>query len=454
MFMSRSNANSLSLRGYGPCVLKNLQANATFTFQDDNLTAIANDNSNISVNGKYIKDDRYDWFFKLGNETIATLRMKTNITGTQTWNVSFGGINKDLDLNFHPCLIDEFPCSNGHQCVSMDERCNLFATCQDASDEKNCSRFITKDGYNRLVPNVDTVKNDSVDITIDIEVIDLYVESLKANQFQAIYNMKIYWSDPGLTLMNLLKEDFDNKLSDTELKHIWLPQISYGNIQDKSSSSISTNDENVEMTRMSDALKDDPRDLVKNRKYSGRDNLMKQSNEYSVKFHCQFSTHGFPHKAQTCHMNLTIGGMKPELSTINENSTVTADFTTFGQFELVGDFKQRITTDNGRKLFSIEFSFQIAYKYPVLNWYLPLYVLVMVSQLTAYMDLERFYETALSVNATIFVAVSSFFTSITGSVPPSAKMTTFELWVTFTFIYPFFMILIQVADINAFYSVK
>ena len=90
----------------------------------------------------------------------------------------------------------------------------------------------------------------------------------------------------------------------------------------------------------------------------------------------------------------------------------------------------------------------------MLNWYLPLYVLVMVSQLTAYMDLERFYETALSVNATIFVAVSSFFTSITELVPPSARLTGFELWVIITFIYPFSMILIQVFNPNANFLLK
>ena len=444
MFMSRSNANSLSLRGYGPDILKNLQSHATFTFLDDNITAIANDNSDISVRGELIKDDKYDWVIKLRNESVATLKMKTNISGTHTWNVSFEGIHKDMDLMFHPCSIYEFPCSNGHQCVPLEDRCNLVAECQDASDEKTCFSFITKDGYNSLVPNVDT-KNEPINITINIIIVDLFVENLKDNVFKVVYEMEIFWSDPGLTLMNLLKEDFDNKIRDTELKTIWVPEISYEN-DDKSKSSVIENYQNVEMQRMSDALTDDPRELIRNRKYSGRVNRLKQSSLYSVDLHCQFSTHGFPYLPQTCQMNLLIGGMKPDLINISENSKVDFwdNFTEFGQYELAGGIKKTVTTEKGRKLFSIEISFQIATKYPMLNWYLPLFVLVMVSQLTAYMDLERFYETALSVNATIFVALSSFFTSITGSVPPSAKMTIFELWVTITFIYPFSMILIQV----------
>ena len=445
IFISSSKANELSLRGYGDDMLQNLKPNATFTFDNANMIATANDGSGVTVKGTKVKDDIYDWQLKVNDQIVATLKDQKNITGTNNWNITFeSGVEKWRLLNFHTCEPDQFPCSNG-DCVSMDERCNLVPMCDDLSDEDDCSIFTVKDGYNKNIPNVKS-KNETINVKIRVNIIDVYVNSLKSNSFTTIFDLETTWNDPGLMFMNLQDQDFNNLILPEDQEQLWTPNITFEEIKDRSQENVAINGKLLKIKKKSEALEDDPKVLVRNRLYKGEENELTLSSMCSVSFYCRFQTHQYPFEDMKCQMNMTIGGMKADLTNIDNDSKLTANVTYFGEYEIIEAFTKEISSDNGKNILTINFSFKPAFKYPLLNWYLPLFVLILVSQLTAFLDLERFYDTALAVNATIFVAVSSFFTSITTTLAPSGseKMTNFEFWLTITFIYPFLMILFQV----------
>ena len=281
---------------------------------------------------------------------------------------------------------------------------------------------------------------------IRVNIIDVYVESLKSNSFTTIFDLETTWNDPGLMFMNLQDQDFNNLILPEDQEQLWTPNITFEEIKDRSQENVAINGKLLKIKKKSEALEDDPKVLVKNRLYKGKDNELILSSMCSVSFYCRFQTHQYPFEDMKCQMNMTIGGMKADLTNIDNDSKLTANVTYFGEYEIIEAFTKELSSDNGKNTLTINFSFKPAFKYPLLNWYLPLFVLILVSQLTAFLDLERFYDTALAVNATIFVAVSSFFTSITTTLAPSGseKMTNFEFWLTITFIYPFLMILFQV----------
>ena len=442
--ISCSNANELSLRGYGHDILKNLKAIATFSFDNSNLLATANDGSRVTVQGSKAKNGNYDWVLKSNEQIVATLKDHKNITGTNNWNFSIAGVDEFRLLNFHSCNKTQFPCRDGN-CVSIEERCNLVPMCDDLSDEEDCPTFTMKNGYNKHVPNVKS-KNETINVKIRVDIIDLYVSSLKSNGFTAIFDLKTMWNDPGLMFFNLQDHDFNNQILPEDQDKIWIPNITFQELKDRSQESVAINGKQLKIKKNDESLDDDPRLLSRNKLYRGDDNELILSSMCSVSFYCKFHTHQYPFNDFKCQMNMTIDGIRADLAIIDNDSQLVADLTYFGNYEIVDVFTKDISTENGQNTLTINFSFRTAFKYPLLNWYLPVFVLILVSQLTAYLDLARFYDTALAVNATIFVAVSSFFTSITTSLAPSGseKMTNFEFWLTITFIYPFLMILFQV----------
>ena len=100
--------------------------------------------------------------------TISVNLEKTNATtsaretsfvlGRQNWTINSdspecnNGEPYSTQLKISGCNSDgEFTCDDG-QCVTMEQRCDQIADCNDKSDEKGCKMLVTEKGYNKRVP--------------------------------------------------------------------------------------------------------------------------------------------------------------------------------------------------------------------------------------------------------------------------------------------------------------
>jgi hypothetical protein len=438
LFIHRTNA-ALSLRGYRD-ILKDLQLNDTFVFENE-ITAAVDGSSEIKLTANEGKEN-YDWKILVGTESIATLIGKENVTGTNIWNVSDDKPGKTIVLNFHACADDEFPCANG-ECVDMTERCNLVNTCSDLSDEKNCTNLKLNNGYIRFAPNVKR-NNQPIEFDFVVEIVDLQVAELKSNTFDVVFTMITEWSDPGITLTNLVHDFRTNKITSEEWNKIWQPNIVFLNSKGtQSTASLGNDGQVIYLQNMTGPLPDDPANLFKDQDYEGESGKIVMINTYDLTFYCYYKIYDYPFSIQSCQMNMSIASLKPAFVSINPNVSVILHSSQFGQYDIL-TLEHSVVEDKGTDVLVLEFQFKEATKFPLLNWYLPLWILILITQLTAYLDLGRMFETSLSLNATIFIAVSQFFSTIMASLAPSSQLTSFELWIIVTFIYPFIMIFVQV----------
>jgi hypothetical protein len=192
--MPRTKA-AISLRGYDKDIFKDLHPNDTFVFENE-TTAAVNGSSEIKLTAHEGKEN-YDWKILVGTEAIATLIGKENVTGTNLWNMSNNKPGETMELNFHVCNHNEFPCSNG-ECVDMTERCNYVNTCADMSDERNCMKLKLDEDYINVVPNVKD-SNQPIEFYFKVEILDLQVVNLQGNEFYTVLILTTAWSDPWIT---------------------------------------------------------------------------------------------------------------------------------------------------------------------------------------------------------------------------------------------------------------
>ena len=129
----------------------------------------------------------------------------------------------------------EFTCNDG-QCVSMEDRCDQWADCEDGSDEERCQLFSLAKGYNKVVPPYMKSKNRTIEpLPIDVSIMLLKIMSIdeKENTIDLQFEITLEWKDHRITYNNL-KRDFSlNALTDDEKDIIWLPIVIYANTDQK-----------------------------------------------------------------------------------------------------------------------------------------------------------------------------------------------------------------------------
>ncbi|KAK7074814.1 hypothetical protein SK128_001824 [Halocaridina rubra] len=180
------------------------------------------------------------WIFKdtMANLTIATTKMfhtEDYPVGRNIWNVITPYCNftpsDTMALGLAKCTLEEFMCSDG-SCVARDVRCNLREDCMDGSDENNCGivEFTGRYAKHRpppgatfeaqlfIFPHVHLVRFSQID---DINLA-FYME----------YEVLLAWTDRNLKFKNLKDEEAKNKLSETEIQSIWIPEIDFLNVND------------------------------------------------------------------------------------------------------------------------------------------------------------------------------------------------------------------------------
>ena len=95
--------------------------------------------------------------------------------GRQKWNLAQGKtfckyeIGNFIDLTISQCYPGKFTCDSG-QCIQLEERCNIELNCEDKTDEYNCDKITTGNGYAK----------EQVPVSVTSEPTIIYIKPISA----------------------------------------------------------------------------------------------------------------------------------------------------------------------------------------------------------------------------------------------------------------------------------
>ena len=75
---------------------------------------------------------------------------------------------------------------------------------------------------------------------------------------------------------------------------------------------------------------------------------------------------------------------------------------------------------------------------------LPTILMNIINQSTNYLDNNKFLEAIITVNITCMMVLSALYISISTSLPATSNIKYIDIWLLFSLIFPFFIILVNI----------
>ena len=101
------------------------------------------------------------------------------------------------------------------------------------------------------------------------------------------------------------------------------------------------------------------------------------------------------------------------------------------------------TFDNGKTGLEIKLQFSRQISSIILVTYLPTILMNIINQATNYFVGDQFFGDVIAVNITCMMVLSSVYIAVSGSLPATSKIKYVEIWLLFSLVYPFLVVLIN-----------
>ena len=109
----------------------------------------------------------------------------------------------------------------------------------------------------------------------------------------------------------------------------------------------------------------------------------------------------------------------------------------------MGENKFRRAFKNGKKGLAVEIKLGRKLTSIFMVTYLPTIVINIINQATNYFEGTIFSGDIVKVNLTSMMVLSAIYVSVSSSLPSTAAIKNVEIWLLFSFIYPFLIVLTQ-----------
>jgi len=228
------NENPTYLHLRGLCDHSEIDRSYVLSFQENALVWIGAFKTVISYN---TLKQRWEAFVQ-GSEVWAATNASYEglLLGAHNWTIyndrqcnseSF----YDSILSMNSCTSYQFNCNDGG-CIPLEYWCdnnflNNSISCEDGSDELNCTYLHDLTGYNK---NVIPIPNPFTELDFFIEILNIQDISALKRRIRVSFNLSMAWEEPRASFHGLWIEKSFNQINHAEQKLLWKPSIVFSNI--------------------------------------------------------------------------------------------------------------------------------------------------------------------------------------------------------------------------------
>ena len=347
-------------------------------------------------------------------------------------------------MNLHQACGDEkYACRNGF-CISSKHKCDGNFDCKDFSDEINC-RLVNSS----LTPNYDknnpppiykfnSLKrfgNDGKTIVfVDFQILKFIEVNEIDSSFSIQFKLTLKWKDPRLEY-NFLKSAESENIIQNET---WSPKINFLNFR----RSLSENADQILVLKEGKPTKNRHEEIDMKETYNGMENSLMKNSIYQAQFNCFFTfLNHYPFDSEYCSIDMVMEESAYNFTYIQANKVIYRKDDVSGysvikvkmvETDLYNKKGIKVTVQLDRDIINI-----------LLSTYLPTLLMIIINQISNHFGNEDYFDTIITVNLTCMMVISALYISITGSLPITTTIKMVDVWLLFSLVYPFLVVLIN-----------
>ena len=227
-----------------------------------------------------------------------------------------------------------------------------------------------------------------------------------------------------------------NKLTNDEVKKIWVPQVLFKNTKDQDTSK--KDDEAYVLVfrngtgRRSDS--DIPEDIEV---FEGEENSITLVRVYAIDFICEYDMGWYPFDIQTCNIDLELEGYLADFIDILPGTLAYNGPKKMSQYIII-----ETHISSAKKNVQVSITLGRELLGAILTAYIPTILMLIISHNANFFN-PFFFEAAITMNVTSMLVLATLFISISGSLPTTSYIKMMDIWMIFSLLIPFFEVLLH-----------
>ncbi|CAB4061993.1 unnamed protein product [Lepeophtheirus salmonis] len=246
-----------------------------------------------SINGFPI--GRHKWEFvpeNVDNESLVICNLESQ--------------NPSMYLTLSNCYPEKFTCDSG-SCIPVAEKCDTIVTCEDESDEQNCSYLKFHSIYASAISPRKEDGREPLPISFHVDIFAFTQIETVDLKITIDFYLSLRWYDSRLDFLDLNEIASLNSLSEKEVEKLWTPKIAFTN-------ALGPFQTEVDKLSVCTLIREDNPRIEDN-------SQDREVREYYQDYSCDFDLTFYPFDTQLCKMEFTVQGWTSNYVVLEINGT-------------------------------------------------------------------------------------------------------------------------------------
>jgi hypothetical protein len=254
--------------------------------------------------------------------------------------------------------------------------------------------------YRKHLPPTKSI-TDIVNVTVNFHLAKInYIKELDSS-FSAAFKLSIVWTDNRLHFNNLKDTRARNIVGKRNREDIWMPSLTFTNTELSQRTIVDDNTEIV-VDQQGKGIINSVGEVIENLIFTGEKNSLVMSRLYALTFDCDFELQMFPFDVQECDINIKPAFDQLEYVALNIGNVTWNEKLSTDQFNFGGLHDHVL---NGKEII-MEIDMNRIIYYHLATTYLPTFCLIIIAEMTMFIDKSHFEATIMVALTTMLVTWS------------------------------------------------